>query len=173
MWLTHKLVELQGISGIFLSRTAGFLNCKNKLLGWRSTLRRIRTFLICKLPSVLVVAGILYMSVLEPLLIDGGPICHSSWFLLLFLTVVTNIWWIWFWQKWGHLHVRAKPLLTAGRSTFAHLGRWPHSLVSITESYLNALIHLSVPVSRYFICHVVFLVYDRILSTHTHTHTWE
>lgn len=143
MSLTHKLVELQGMSEIFLSRTAGFFTGKISYLageilcGGFVLSSRLSPCLLCTLPECSQVTS------------DGRehhlPLFSAS---VTILTVVMDILWMWLWQNWGHLHVRGKALPTAGRSTFAssaprtaHLGHWPVSLVSTTESHLDALIY--------------------------------
>lgn len=137
MWLTRKLVELQGISEIFLSRT---LHCKNKLFGWRNTVWKICTSLFSAICKNLSVPDVLYLSVFKPILIEQSTICHFPLLLLLFLTVVMDILWMWLWQKWSHLHVGGEPVLTVGSFTSSaslsprteHLGHWPVSLVPST-----------------------------------------
>lgn len=149
MWLTHKLVELQGISEIFLSRTAWFFTAKVSYLAVEKLCRRfvLSLFVSSHLSLWMPVYFTWVFSI--PLLIDRSTICHSSRLLFLFLNVVMDILWMWLRQKWGHLHVRSETVLTAGSFAFAtsstprmaHLGRWPVNLVS-TESHLNALTYL-------------------------------
>lgn len=170
MCLTHKLVELQGISKIFLSRTAGFFTAKISYLAVEILCGGFGLSLFvgsCLSPWLLVY----FTWVLRPLLVDRNTICLTSQLLLLFLTVVMDI--LWLWQKWGHLHARGKPLPTAGRFHLRHicqerhiwdagLSRWFPLRRLILMHVL--FIHLLVPVSYCFECYVVFF-FVRFLST--------
>lgn len=135
-------------------------------------MRKICTFLICKLPCVSMVAVVLYLSVLKPLLTDGSTIFHSSQILLLFLTVVMD----------NFLDValtEMRPSACQGQTAAdrwdvhlrcifkAHLGRWPASMASTTE-LVHLFIHLSIPVSHYFKCHMVFFVFFVDFCLHAH-----